>query len=237
MRLSNGEVLLAWPLGRHIITAGWTYNDGAAHNAIDIRAVVGIPVYAAEDGTVDWVQKWDGHTKTGNQSYGNLVRITHNPYKSGTLQTLYAHLSKVLVSVNARVKEGQLIGFSGDTGNVFGAHLHFEVRYNGARVNPLNWLDSDFTVATSTVGKHLGTYTSVIPDEEDEVKKQIITVKDITRGDYETLCETLVIMGKTCNVKFTIETEPLTQDEANKIYLKCDSLGLLNGNYSSRWEG
>ena len=60
MRLSNGDVLLAWPLAQHIITAGWTYNDGSAHNAIDLRAAVGTPVYAAEDGTVNLVQYWDG---------------------------------------------------------------------------------------------------------------------------------------------------------------------------------
>ena len=41
MRLSNGEVLLAWPLASHIITAGWAYNDGSAHNAIDLRAAHG----------------------------------------------------------------------------------------------------------------------------------------------------------------------------------------------------
>ena len=38
MRLKNGEVLLRWPLSTHILTAGWTYNDGSAHNAIDLRA-------------------------------------------------------------------------------------------------------------------------------------------------------------------------------------------------------
>ena len=62
MRLENGEVLLRWPLAQHIITAGWTYNDGSAHNAIDLRAAVGTPVYAAEDGTVDQRQVWDGYT-------------------------------------------------------------------------------------------------------------------------------------------------------------------------------
>ena len=41
MRLTNGEVLLRWPLSTHIITAGWTYNDGSAHNAIDLRAAAG----------------------------------------------------------------------------------------------------------------------------------------------------------------------------------------------------
>ena len=101
MLLSNGERLLRWPLAQHIITAGWTYNDGSAHNAIDLRAAVGTPVYAAEDGTVGLVQTWDGHSTSGNQSYGNLVRIRHAAYNGGILQTLYAHLEEI------KVKYGQ----------------------------------------------------------------------------------------------------------------------------------
>ena len=82
------------------------------------------PVYAAEDGTVDQTQDWDGHTRTGMQSYGNMVRIRHAPYKGGVLQTRYAHLSNYCVKYGQRVKEGEIIGYSGVTGNVFGAHLH-----------------------------------------------------------------------------------------------------------------
>ena len=54
MRLSNGDVLLHWPLAQHIITAGWLYNDGSLHRALDFRAAVGTPVYAAEGGTVEF---------------------------------------------------------------------------------------------------------------------------------------------------------------------------------------
>lgn len=155
MRLSNGEVLLAWPLAQHIITQGWFYNDGSLHQAIDLRTQIGNtnmqPVYAAEGGTVDQVQDWDGHTKTGMQSYGNMVRIKHAPYEGKPLQTRYAHLSRYCVKLGQQVKEGDLIGYSGTTGNVFGAHLHFEVILNGSRTNPLVWLDGDFTTASSQV--------------------------------------------------------------------------------------
>jgi GH25 family lysozyme M1 (1,4-beta-N-acetylmuramidase) len=155
MRLSNGEVLLAWPLAQHIITQGWFYNDGSLHQAVDLRTQIDNmyirPVYAAEDGTVDQTQDWDGHTRTGMQSYGNMVRIKHAPYKGSVLQTRYAHLSSYCVKYGQQVKEGDLIGFSGTTGNVFGAHLHFEVILNGKRTNPLVWLDSDFTTASSQV--------------------------------------------------------------------------------------
>lgn len=155
MRLSNGEVLLAWPLAQHIITQGWFYNDGSLHRAIDLRTQISNtstqPVYAAEGGTVDQVQNWDGHTKTGMQSYGNMVRIRHAPYEGKPLQTRYAHLSRYCVKLGQQVKEGELIGYSGTTGNVFGAHLHFEVILNGSRTNPLVWLDNDFTTASSQV--------------------------------------------------------------------------------------
>lgn len=155
MRLSNGEVLLHWPLDLHVLTQGWYYNDGSLHQAVDLRTQIdGMyirPVYAAEDGTVDQTQNWDGHTKTGMQSYGNMVRIKHAPYKGKTLQTRYAHLSSYCVKVGQKVKEGELIGFSGVSGNVFGAHLHFEVILNGKRTNPLVWLDNDFTTASGQV--------------------------------------------------------------------------------------
>lgn len=155
MRLSNGEVLLHWPLDIHVLTQGWYYNDGSLHQAVDLRTQIDNmyirPVYAAEDGTVDQVQDWDGHTRTGMQSYGNMVRIRHADYKSKTLQTRYAHLSSYCVKYGQRVKEGEIIGYSGVTGNVFGAHLHFEVILNGSRTNPLVWLDNDFTTASGQV--------------------------------------------------------------------------------------
>ncbi len=236
MRLSNGEVLFSWPLSNHVLTAGWYYSDDSLHRAIDFEASVGTPVFAAEDGTVTSAYHWNGNVTSGDSnSYGNYVIIEHRDYKSKPLRTLYAHLDRMLVRVGDTVKEGTIIGYSGATGNVTGPHLHFEVRLNGTRVNPLNWLDSDFTCKYSYV--RLGSYVSVeISASDSAERRQIITVKNITRGDYEALCEKLVIMGKTCTPLFTIETEPLTQAEANRIYNECVKRELTNGNYSSRWE-
>ena len=109
MRFSDGEVLFLWPLSLHVITAGWLYSDGSAHHALDFRAAEGTPVYASEAGTVDWVQTWDGKTKTGNQSYGNLIRITHKAYAGKRLQTYYAHLSIVSGKSGQARPGGQLI--------------------------------------------------------------------------------------------------------------------------------
>ena len=183
MRLSNEEVLFTWPLATHTITAGWYYSDGKLHRAIDLRAAVGTPVYAAEDGTVDWVQAWDGRSTSGDQSYGNLVRIRHADYNGGKLQTLYAHLKESKVKYGQTVKEGELIGYSGNTGNSTGPHLHFEVRLAGTRYNPLNWLDDDFEVASDSV--RLGSYTSVVRPVEDS--REYVYGIDVSRyqGDID----------------------------------------------------
>lgn len=196
MRLSNGEVLFSWPLSAHTITAGWFYSDGTLHRAIDMRAAVGTPVYAAEDGTVDWVQAWDGHSTSGNQSYGNVVRIHHAEYNGKKLQSLYAHLRWINVKYGQTVKEGELIGYSGNTGNSKGPHLHFEVRLNGTRYNPLNWLDSDFVVATDSV--QLGSYTSVVRPSEDKIGSQFV-IGPVSSGDAEkirALCRELDLYTK-----------------------------------------
>lgn len=152
MRLKNGEVCLGWPLSQHILTQGWYYNDGSLHQAIDMRAIVGTPVMAAEEGTVEIVYHWNGKRTQGDtNSYGNMVKIRHANWNGGTLHTLYAHLNSINVKQGQVVKTGEVIGYSGNTGNSFGAHLHFEVRWKNKRTNPLVWLDNNFTTATDKV--------------------------------------------------------------------------------------
>lgn len=160
MRLKDGEVLFSFPVLSPVVTAGWYYTDGTEHGATDFRAKIGDPVIAAEDGVVNWVHNWKGG-KVGTDSYGNSVKLRHNKYKGGTLETRYAHLSKIFVEDGQIVREGDIIGFSGDTGNCFGAHLHFEVIYKGVRYNPLNWLSNRFAFANNLVRKYAGKYESV----------------------------------------------------------------------------
>lgn len=184
MRLTSGEVLLRWPLSTHILTAGWTYNDGSAHNAIDLRAGAGTPVYAAEGGTVDQLQTWDGHTRTGMQSYGTMVRLRHADYRGQPLQTRYAHLTRVCVKAGQLVREGDLLGYSGQTGNCAGAHLHFEVLLAGVRCNPLNWLDGEFSCASPAVQAHLGVYESVRrPGTPAQARLQRLSIGPVSDGD------------------------------------------------------
>ena len=201
MRLENENVLLHWPLAQYIITAGWLYNDGSLHRALDFRAAVGTPVYAAEAGTVTTAYHWSGKRTQGDtNSYGNMVKLRHATYKYGTLETLYAHLSKLCVAQGETVQEGQLIGYSGDTGNCYGAHLHFEVRWKGQRTNPLNWLDNDFSTVSSAV--KLGSYSSVTAPAQDKPAANTSTLQTITIG-------------------------PISLGDAAQVYALCNQLGLI----------
>lgn len=92
------------------------------HNGVDFGAPRGTPVYASADGVVKVSNYRDGNPWFGG--YGNYIMIEH---PNGT-QTLYAHLSGVDASVGDTVRQGQVIGKTGNTGRSTGPHLHFEVR-------------------------------------------------------------------------------------------------------------
>lgn len=99
------------------------------HTGIDIGAPNATPIHAAADGQIIVT----GYSSYG---YGNYIIVAHNP----KLATLYAHLSRIAVGKGAIVKQGQIIGYEGTTGNSTGPHLHFEVRIDGQFVNPLGYL-------------------------------------------------------------------------------------------------
>ncbi|MBV8084209.1 MAG: peptidoglycan DD-metalloendopeptidase family protein [Chloroflexi bacterium] len=99
------------------------------HTGIDIGAPNLTPIKAAADGQVIVV----GYSAYG---YGNYIVVAHNPH----LSTLYAHMSRTAASQGQVVKQGQVIGYEGSTGNSTGPHLHFEVRIDGNFVNPLGYL-------------------------------------------------------------------------------------------------
>lgn len=114
---------LGWPADDHTLS-GNAYGPG--HLGIDIAAPEGSNVYAAGTGVVTMAAGgW-------NYGYGNVVQIDHgNGYV-----TVYAHLSTIFVTQCQTVGQGAAIGLSGNTGNSFGAHLHFEIRVGGSNINP-----------------------------------------------------------------------------------------------------
>lgn len=114
-----------------------TQEYSAEHKAIDIAASSGSPVYAAEDGTVSYVQIWDGsYDTTGMMSYGHMIEIRHADGNT----TLYAHLSEINVQQGEKVVRGQRIGRVGSTGNATGPHLHFEVITSEGKADPEEYL-------------------------------------------------------------------------------------------------
>jgi murein DD-endopeptidase MepM/ murein hydrolase activator NlpD len=94
------------------------------HNGVDLAAPRGTPVYATADGKIEMAQRYS--------SYGNYVQIAHG----GEYETRYAHLSSYTVAEGDMVHKGELIGYVGSTGRSTGPHLHYEVRLEGAPVDP-----------------------------------------------------------------------------------------------------
>ena len=121
---------LGYPTAYRSISAGYpNYSSGRYHGGVDFPCPTGTAVCAAESGTVILAKKL-------YYSYGHYIIIDHG----NGLSTLYAHNSVLYVGVGDHVSKGQQIAASGSTGNSTGPHCHFEVRVNGTRVNPMNYL-------------------------------------------------------------------------------------------------
>ena len=112
---------------------------GIPHRGTDFAAPGGTPIYAVANGVVS-------AARTMN-SYGNCVQVSHGTADDGhRYDSLYAHMSSITVAEGTAVQKGDLLGYVGNTGNVYGAgggyHLHLELRVDGARVNPLGYVPS-----------------------------------------------------------------------------------------------
>jgi murein DD-endopeptidase MepM/ murein hydrolase activator NlpD len=112
------------------------FGDARPHNGMDFAGNIGTPIYATGDGTVS--RTVHSNSKLG---YGNQIDIDHGFGYS----TRYAHLSKILVESGMQVKRGDLIGLLGNTGQVSGPHLHYEVRYNNEAKNPKKFYVNEST--------------------------------------------------------------------------------------------
>lgn len=123
--------MFAWPLPyTHTLTSTFGTRWGRLHGGLDISAggVYGQPIYASASGTVTF-------SGGDNSGYGNYVIIDHG---SG-YTTLYGHCSSLVAVTGQYVNQGDLIGYVGSTGNSTGPHLHFEIRLNGEKMDPLGY--------------------------------------------------------------------------------------------------
>nr|WP_156367480.1 M23 family metallopeptidase [Arthrobacter sp. Leaf69] len=127
--ISSGFGWRATPPG----TIDFYGQGGYMHTGIDFAAACGTPVYAAAAGTV-FSAGW------ANDGGGNNVKISHGVVQGNSLTTVYYHNSSVVVSAGQQVSQGQLIAYSGTTGNSTGCHSHFETWLNGRAVDPMNLL-------------------------------------------------------------------------------------------------
>lgn len=128
---SSGLICPLQHSGVYVTSPFYRNSDGSYHGALDLSVYggsYGLSISAAESGKVV--------TASYHWSYGNYVVIDHG----NGLSTLYAHCSSLSVGAGQSVSKGQTIGRVGSTGNSSGPHLHFEVRINGSRVDPSNYI-------------------------------------------------------------------------------------------------
>lgn len=134
----SGDIFQAPIKGSLSITSSYGYRihpllgTRLMHYGTDIASGCGDPQYAAADGTV-FFTSYEG-------SGGNTVKINHGVISSSSWITVYRHMTQFAVSPGQWVTKGQLIGYTGATGNVTGCHVHFEIWKNGSSVNPMSYL-------------------------------------------------------------------------------------------------
>jgi murein DD-endopeptidase MepM/ murein hydrolase activator NlpD len=126
--IRQGSGQLIWPLNGPVTGVFGESRPGHMHAGIDIAVPEGTPIRAADSGRVALMGSVGG--------YGNYTCVQH----TASMSTCYAHQSSFATSTGANVSQGQVIGYSGNTGNSTGPHLHFEVRINGTPVDPMGYL-------------------------------------------------------------------------------------------------
>jgi murein DD-endopeptidase MepM/ murein hydrolase activator NlpD len=174
---STKSTLLKTPVKVVRISSSFGYRNkhpvhgyGAMHEGVDFAAPTGTPIYSAGNGTVEFIGWASG--------YGRIVVIKHN----NSLSTAYAHASKFAngLKKGSNVKQGDTIAFVGTSGNVTGAHLHYEVRENGKKINPANF--------KSTPSVQL---TGVGLNKFNKFKNQISRLKSKLDGNIEIVASDL----------------------------------------------
>lgn len=135
--VQSGRVTSDFGMRQHPI-----HDREALHGGVDLRAKRGTPIYATADGVVEWAAM---HQSSG---LGKMVKLVHNY----GFATIYGHLDDIEVASGSYVKRGDLLGYSGNTGQSAAPHLHYEVRYLQRRLDPspfLRWSLEEYDVLFS----------------------------------------------------------------------------------------
>lgn len=134
-----GRLISGWGMRMHPI-----HRIRRMHTGIDLQARTGTPVHATGAGVITF-------SGLKGNGYGKHIDVNHGY----GYETKYAHLSKISVKKGQRVKRGDIIGYSGNTGLSKGPHLHYEIIRNGIKINPIDYFYADLT-----------------PDEYNTMKKE-----------------------------------------------------------------
>lgn len=211
--------------GIDLVGAGYTLADVVAHSA---GTVVGV------------VSNCNRNTsKTGERIYGNYVKIKHD----NGMYTLYAHLKygSVAVSLNQRVEKGQVLGYMGNTGYSFGAHLHFEVRnISNVQIDPTPYVDAELLSSQTVVQPATGTYTVVEGDILSKIAQKygttVTTLIELNKAKYPKIAESngsFIRTGWVLNMPSNSTNNVTSNTTTNTVKYKVNSgngLWLLDAN-------
>jgi murein DD-endopeptidase MepM/ murein hydrolase activator NlpD len=168
------KILLRTPVDGAKITSGFgmrmhpILGYTKMHKGVDFGAPAGTPVYAAGDGMIEKMGWYGG--------YGKYVRIRH----SSEMGTAYAHLSRFNPELHegSRVRQGEVIAYTGATGEATGPHLHYEVLKNGTQVNPLTVTGP---LGNVLAGRELVAFHKVMDDYDRQIRELIHPTEVATR--------------------------------------------------------
>ena len=135
----NGKMM--WPVDGKISSPFGKWRGKHKHEGIDIPMPAGTPIRAARNGVV---ARTGNNSTMGFRGYGNFVMLDHG----GGIKTFYAHCSSVAVFEGQKIMQGQIIGYVGSTGRSTANHLHFEVRVNNVKVNPVPYMAGNTHLAS-----------------------------------------------------------------------------------------
>lgn len=133
---------MMWPVDGKVSSPFGKWRGSHKHQGIDIPMPAGTPIRAAKNGIV---ARTGNNSTMGFRGYGNFVLMDHGD----GLQTFYAHCLSIAVVQGQRVMQGQIVGYVGSTGRSTANHLHFEVRVNNNKVDPMRYLAGNTQLAST----------------------------------------------------------------------------------------
>ena len=142
LNMGNLAGKMLWPVDGKISSPFGKWRGSHKHHGIDIPMPAGTPIRATRNGVIS---RTGDNSTMGFRGYGNFILMDHGD----GLQTFYAHCLSVAVVQGQRVMQGQIIGYAGSTGRSTANHLHFEVRLNNNKVDPVPYMAGNTHLAST----------------------------------------------------------------------------------------